>query len=303
MVKRSARVEVFADADPPLSVGASLAASLLRQHPSRIFLAGKAGAGKSAVASAIAGTHPDLVKDGRRDGHVAIPVCNHADGIKDEVIEWVSRARARALIPGERATFVAFCEFLGISPGLVESDLWSILEAPWRAMEQALFDCYDRFIPVQQWAAVAPGDDVSGKVAFVDRYKPVFRRSLQLYGEAIREISGNPDYWAERTVDRGLVFRTCLNADTRFGHEADLLHGAGWIGVYLDISDDTQRRRRPEMGQDALAHASEHGIGPEACDVAVDANRPLGRVVLDIAEWMAARTAHAGPSRENQACR
>lgn len=288
-LRHSQRVEAFCDDDPPIAIGANLATKLLRKQPMRIAFAGRAGAGKSAVASVIAGTHPDLGLDPRWQSHMPYPVFNHADGVKCEVLEWVSRAKFRALIPDERATFVSFCDFLGISPGIVERDLWEVLGETWNAMNELLQVCYDERIPVQDWADSSSTQEMEAKVAFVDRRKQWFRRSLQAYGESIRQISGNREYWAEQTIDRGLATRACLNADTRFREEMDVLRAAGWIGVYLDVDAKTQAARLPWMTADAHSHVSEHGIGPEDCDVVIDATRPLGRVVLDVAEWLAAR--------------
>lgn len=289
MSRRTARIEAFADSDPPVAIAANLISAMLAKQPQRIAFAGAAASGKSTVASVIAGTHPDLAKDARWQYHVPIPVYNHADGIKAEVLEWVAKAKSRALIPDERATFVSFCDFLGISPGIVERDLWEVLGEPWEAMNELLETAYERRIPVQEWAGVPANVEIPGKVAFVDRHKPAFRRSLQSYGEAIREISGNREYWAEQTVDRGLAFRICLNADTRFPEEAALLHGAGWTVIHLAADRRTRLDRAPELTEQALDHVSERSIGPEHCDVSIDAARPLGRVVMDVAEWLASR--------------
>lgn len=288
--RHSQRVEAFDDHDPPLAIGANLIAGMLAKTPIRIAFAGKAGAGKSSVAAVIAGTHPDLAQDLRWQAHVPYPVFNHADGVKCEVLEWASRAKQRALIPDERATFIAFCDFLGISPGIVERDMWEVLGETWTAMNELLETCYDQRIPVQDWADTSAREEMEAKVAFIDRRKQWFRRSLQAYGESIRQISGNREYWAEQTIDRGLAYRTCLNADTRFREEMDVLRAAGWIGVYLDIDEATQLARLPWMTGDAGQHVSEHGIAPEDCDVTIDARQPLGRVVMDVAEWLAARS-------------
>jgi hypothetical protein len=294
VVRRSARVAAFADADPPVVLGANLVAASLARHPARIFIAGRAGAGKSTVAAVMAGTWPGLPKDDTARLREPVPVCNHADPVKDEVLEWLSRSRQRALVPGERATFISFCDFLGISPAIVERDLWEILGEVWEAMNGLLATCYEEAIPVQQWAEVPPGADIPAKAAFVERYEPLFRRPLHLYGEASRQLSGSEEFWAERTVDRGLAFRTCLNADTRFRAEAGALRAAGWIGIHLAISDGTQRQRLADPDPDVPVHRAGDAVAPEDCDVSIDGNRPLGRVVLDIAEWLNAR-GRSGP--------
>ena len=294
----SQRIDAFADDDPPISIGANLVQGMLERTPARIAFAGRAGAGKSSVAAVIAGSHPDLQDDPRWTSRMPYPVFNHADGVKCEVLEWVAKAKLRSLIPGERATFVSFCDFLGISPGIVEQDMWEILGEPWNAMDELLENCYEQRIPVQDWADSATMDECGPKVAFVERRKDWFRRSLQAYGESIRQISGNPAWWAEQTVDRGLDFRTCLNADTRYREEADVLRAAGWTVVYLAIDDETQRERRPGFGEEARAHVSENSIAPEDCDMVIDATQPLGRVVMDVAEWLSTRTRSASATTE-----
>ncbi len=279
-------IVAFERSNPPVPVAAALLHDVLVNSPRRIALAGRAGAGKTTIARIITGAHPAL--GGPPWLAEKIPVFNHADGIKDEVLEWAANARKRGLIPGHDATFDDFCNFLGITPSIVRLDLMEIVGPCWQAMSQLLETVYDEQIPVMQWAGVPIRQATAEKVAFIEQYKPVFRSALQTYGQAIKEIGANPQHWVEWTVERGMAHRLWVNADSRFAEEMHVLRGTGWTGVYLQISDETQRERRPEMTGEQLLHVSEHGIGPRECDCVIDANQPLGMVIMELATALAA---------------
>lgn len=264
---------VFDAANPPLESSAAVLREFLLEQPRRLAFAGKAGAGKTTLCETIAqGTE--------------IPIFNHADGVKEEVLEWIAVARNRALIPGERATFESFCDFLGISPSIVEHDMWEILGPVWTAMSETLESVYHHRLPVIAFAGLQPGEQLAQKVKFVDQNKPLFRSALQNYAEATRLISGNDDYWVDQTIARCIPHPVCLNGDTRFASEAEILRYTGWTVIYLDISEETQIARRPEMTPEQRAHHTEHGIGPEHCDLVLDANQTLAKLILDLSQFL-----------------
>lgn len=264
----------------PLSDTANLIYQHLAQNPRRIAFAGIAGAGKSTMAELIAGTSDFL--DYGDVTHAPVPIYNHADGIKDEVLTWVAVSRTRGLIPGERATFLSFCDSMGISPPIVEHYMWSILGPVWKAMNQLLDDAYTYLPPLEQWTMYEIGEGVELKVAFVDKYKSLFRTSLQHYGQAVKDIDADPTHWAQKTVNRSKNLKLCINADSRFDDEILLLNDTGWTSIYLYIDPETQRLRRPEMTEEQLAHVSENGIDPFVCDIRIDARQGIADVLSDI---------------------
>lgn len=279
-------MHAFDDANPPADIAFAVIRAVLAQRPRRIAFAGRAGSGKSTLCEFVSGTAPELA--GLPVRLDPIPVVNHADPIKEEALEWLARARSRALIPGENATFEAFCDFMGLTPALVRHDLWEIVGPAWDAADRALREVYDRRLPVLAFLDVAVGEHVSEKVAFVEAHKPVFRELLQAYGQAGRELGGNPGYWAEMTVSRSLAHPSCLNGDTRYANEAELLRGAGWTVVHLDCPERELAARRPEMTPAQLAHVSERSIGPADCDFSLDAAQPVPKIAMDLADRLGA---------------
>lgn len=275
-------MHAFDPANPPLWLAASLLSRVMAGNPRRLAFGGRSGAGKTSICLVLAGTHPDLARTEYRQA-LPVSIINHADLMKEEVLEWVANARKRALIPGNRATFVSFCAFLGISPGIVEKDMWELLGPVWEAFNELLEAVYDLKIPIQAWADYLPGENLQDKVAFVDTYKPHFRTSLQLYGEAIKEISGNPFYWVEHTVNRGITEPLCCNGDTRYPEEMEVLRSTGWTGVYVAVDPEVQDQR-VQLTSEQRAHVSENALMPSDCDFMLDGNQPLGKVVMDLAE-------------------
>lgn len=260
---------IYSEESVPAEVAAAACRRLLTAAPARITFAGRAGSGKSTVAELIRGE--------------AWPCHNHADTIKSEVVEWLAGALQRGFDPDADEAFLHFSHFMGLSPSRVRDDLWDLL-GPVYATFVRLYATARR-----EKLAVDPHLALAEQVALVERHKPLFREPLQLYGQMSKELAADPYHWVKQTIGRSLDHPVCFNADTRFSEEMEALRSCGWVGVYLAIDDATQRARRPEMTERERQHVSEWGITPEECDLVVDANRPLGAVLLQIAGYLVAK--------------
>lgn len=290
-------MHVYNPADPPLGTVATLLYQLLETHPRRLAFTGRAGSGKTSLCQLIAGTHPALFDNPDYLAHPVVPIINHADLIKEEVLEWLAEARSRAFIPDERSTFEHFCDFLGISPSIVEHDMMEVVGPLWTEMRRLLDKTYEHRLGVAHWSDIPPGELLGEKVAYVDAHKPLFRSALQLYGEVGKILSGDPGYWVDHTVRRGSVHRLCVNGDTRFAEELDILRYTGWTIVGLKLDDDHQRQRRPDLTEEQRQHASETSLRMDLCDVVLDANQPLPLVGMALADWIAARASKSARSK------
>lgn len=255
---------------------ASAVRALLEASQLRLAFGGQLGAGKTTMCEAIA-TVPFPGKE-------RLPIFNHADGLKEEVLEWVSDARRRAYMPGEEATFEHFCNFLGISPGIVRLDMQELLMPLWASFDKLLSDVYEHQIPVVPYAKIPPKQQVERKVAFVDSHKPFFRTALQLWGQTVKDLNADPYHWVNETVGRSIGHAPCLNGDTRFPEEMELMHATGWLSVYITVSEENQRLRRPETTDEQRRHKSETALGPEDCTYVVDGDRPISDVLLQIVD-------------------
>lgn len=277
MVATASETRVIGDVSVETAAGAVRA--LVEASQLRIAFAGPLGAGKTTMCELIAnaGNKPRL------------NIFNHADGIKEEVLEWVSDARRRAYIPGEEATFDHFCNFLGISPGIVRLDMGEMLMPVWQAFNSLLEVVYDKRIDVIPFASLPPHMDVARKVAFVDLHKQAFRTSLQLWGQVTKDINADPYYWVNQTITRALGHAPCFNGDTRFLQELELLSSTGWKSIYITVSAENQNLRRPELTEAQRNHISERSIGPDDCDAVVDGDLPVPEVLLAIASYLAER--------------
>ncbi len=277
------KVTIYDVKNPPLGLAADIAYQTLAQTPRRLAFGGPAGSGKTEMCRLISGTS-ELLDTHQMFSHPPIPIFNHGDIIKEEVLSWIAKAKTRGLIPGDRATFRDFCDFIGISEGMVTGDLYGILMPVWTAFSEALESAYNAQLQLSWWAIMRDGENIEAKVAFVDAYKPIFRSSLQLYGEAMRYLTGDPLYWAEKTITRGIDVNPCLNGDTRHDVEVDVLKNTGWTTIYIDISDETQKQRRPDMTDLQRAHISEHGSDPKRYHAILDGNQPVKKVLMSLTE-------------------
>lgn len=261
------------DADnPPLDVAVSICRNMLAERPLRIAFAGRAGAGKSTLAALLSGG--------------SWPVLNHADTMKEEVLEWLVDASLRGFDPESDEAFEHFANFMGISPARIQDDLWDLL-GPVYASFVALYLVSQRGrFPLHAFAGDPPGVNLPAKVEFVERHKTHFREPLQLYGQMSKELTANPYYWVDRTIARSIGSPICFNADTRFRDEMEALRGCGWTGVFLQVSDAVQRQRRPELTQRQRDHASEWGIVPDDCDVTIDADHDPAYVLMQVAAYL-----------------
>lgn len=249
---------------------AAIVRPLLSAKRCRLAFAGRAGAGKTTMC--------ELLASGS-----TIPIINHADGIKDEVLTWVADCRRRLYIPGEDATFEKFCDFVGISPGLVQNDLRDLLMPVWDAFNQLLQDVYDHRLDVTPYCKQTADIDLATKVAYVDAYKQFFRTSLQLWGQVVKDLGSNPYHWVDATIGRAMTTVPCLNGDTRFKEELERMSATGWTSVYLDISEATQKIRRPDLTEEQRNHISEISIGPEDCDFVINGELSEADVLLQLA--------------------
>ena len=260
---------------------ASSVRAILEKSQLRLAFAGPLGAGKTTMCEAISRAgYP-----GKGD----LKILNHADGIKEEVLEWVSDARRRAYIPSTEGTFNHFCNFLGISPGIVQMDMQELLGPLWKSFDQLLSDVYEHKIDVIPFSKLAPNEDVPRKVAFVDTHKPFFRTALQHWGQTTKDLNADPYYWVNQTVSRAIGEAPCLNGDTRFPQEMELMRSTGWRSVYITVSEGNQRLRRPEVTETQLNHISERSLRPEDCDHVVDGDQPVANVLLQVASHLANR--------------
>lgn len=260
---------------------ASAVRDFLEHSEIRLAFGGKLGAGKTTMCEAISAAPY------RDKGNLTI--INHADGIKEEVLEWVSDARRRGYIPGHNSTFEHFCNFLGISPGIVKLDMYELMHPLWTAFDQLLTAVYDEQIPVLPFASIPSGQELTRKVAFVDHHKQTFRTALQLWGQTTKDLNADPYHWVNQTVSRAIGSAPCLNGDTRFPEEMELMRATGWVAIYIAISEETQRIRRPNATPEQLNHVSETSLRPEDCDVTVDGNVTVPEVLLQIASYFAGR--------------
>jgi len=262
--------------DPPLELATRAVRAALEAMPARIAFAGPAGAGKSTVCSVIAGVP------------ARYPILNHADPMKAELIEWLLLAGARAF-RSETEAWDGFCEFMGIDPQIAYRDLMELLgplfETLWELVHVAEREAW----PLEPFIALRPEEGLAEKVAFVDSHRAAFRTPLQRYGTVLKELAADPEYWVKQTISRGLSSPICLNGDTRFREEAQALRACGWHVIYLAIDGPTQRARRPEMTPSERQHFSEHAIAPIDCDWTIDARAPLGRVLLEVADYLTPR--------------
>ena len=232
--------------EPPVVIAADVVRSILKKKNIRLAFVGRAGAGKSTIAS--------LISQGD------YPIINHADTMKEEVLEWLTDALILGFDPESPESFEHFANFMGISSSRIQEDFWTFMGPVFTAFSKLYFQARKMGLPVMQFVGVPIGEKLSEKVAFVEKYKPIFRESLQLYGQMSKDIAACEEYWAERTVARSIAHPTCFNCDTRFRAEMEKLRYCGWSGIYLWIDDATQRFRRPEMTETERSHISEWAI-------------------------------------------
>lgn len=264
----------FSADNPPLEVAVTICRTLIEQRGGRFAFAGRAGSGKSTVARLL--TNGDW------------PIVNHADTLKQEVVEWLTDALRYDFDPHSDDSFLHFANFMGLSPARIQDDLWDLLGPVYRSFvtlyaraTRASFDIK----PLRTYAAITQATEA---IAYVDAHKEEFREVLQLYGSMSKEISADPYYWVNRTVTAGACFPICFNADTRYRQEMECLRSCGWTGVFFWIDDDTQLARRPDMVTTARFHHSEWGLAPEDCDMVVDATQPIPAVLMQLADYLAA---------------
>jgi hypothetical protein len=251
--------------------------AILRRWPLRLFCAGRAGAGKDTVAHLIAGNE--------------FPVLGHADTLKEEVLAWLADVVTKTLYADDEGMFGHFCDFMGFDdPAIVRTDLAELLmplSEAFGAMAKAAVHEHGLTRELAFFASLATGEFLEAKVAYCNRYRGLFRLSLQRYSQAVKELCANPSHWVERTIARAQDHPICCNADTRFAEdEVDLLRFAGWKGIYLWIDRPTQRRRRPELTEEQIHHVSESSIRPEDCDLVVDGRLPIATVMTTVARWL-----------------
>lgn len=264
---------IYIAEDPPLRVAVDVCHGLFLNTPVKIAFAGKAGAGKTTLARTLSTEQ--------------WPVFNHADSLKEEIVEWLDEAIRREYRPYSDDCFYHFANFMGLSPARIQEDLWDLV----RPVYEALIRLYDRSRAHSDFERI-PSHSFELRMQFVDRHKHIFRESLQIYGSMVKEIAADPYYWVNRTIERSSQHRICFNGDTRHREEMECLRACGWIGVYLWVDEDTQRRRRPDMTDAERQHASEWGITPEDCDMVVDSTESPSVALMELAEYLS-----AGPIR------
>ena len=263
------------DADAPsLEIAAELIRQLLRERPVRIAFAGRAGAGKSSLARAISA--------------LSWPVINHADTMKEEILEWLTDAMLHGFDPESDEAFLHFAAFMGISPARIQDDLWDLIGPVYASFVRLLLVARREQWHLVSFVGLKAGELLNTKVAFVDQHKRVFRDALQRYGQMSKELAADPEYWVHQTLARSVDHPICFNCDTRFAAEMDCLRNCAWMGVYLWVDDATQMLRRPEMSWEERMHISEWSIGPEDCSLSLDATQPLSHVAMQLADHLSA---------------
>jgi dephospho-CoA kinase len=101
------------------------------------------------------------------------------------------------------------------------------------------------------------------------------RRLLQIIGTDAGRANISNDIWVNRLVEDLKIYKiTCdimgirprpfVSDDVRFVNEHEALQKAGWVGIYLEVSEEERIRRlrgRDGTAQEGtLGHASETGI-------------------------------------------
>lgn len=262
---------IYAAEGPPLNIAVDVCRGLLLQRPVRIAFAGKAGAGKTTLA--------------RHLGSDTWPVFNHADLLKQELVDWLNDALTYGYRPFSDDCFYHFANFLGLSPVRLQEDLWPLVRPVYEAMIRLYVTA-----GTMHDLRVDRAHTLDRKIRLVDTHKRVFRESLQVYGSMVKEIAADPYYWVNRTIERAIPHSVCFNGDTRHREEMECLRACGWVGVYLWIDDDTQRVRRPEMTESERNHHSEWSITAEDCDIVIDSTDSPSVALMELAEYLAAGT-------------
>lgn len=261
--------------EPPLDVAIDITRSLTRKNKGRIAFAGRAGAGKTTLANYIAGNDYFVI--------------NHADPIKEEILEWLTDSVLYGHEPDSEDAFSHFCGFIGLSPRRVEDDLWDMVGPVYSAFVKLHLKAIKGNWNLSQFLDMAVGEHIAAKVAFVDSHKVDFRSPLQVYSEMTKEIAADPYYWVNRTISRSVNEPICFNADTRFRYEIECLKMCGWTTIFLDISDETQAMRRPEMTDDERMHQSEWDISALDCDFTIDSNKSESSVLMQLSDYLTAK--------------
>lgn len=259
---------------PPLAVAVDICRTLIRQQGGRYAFAGRAGSGKTSTALLLSGGE--------------WPIFNHADTLKQEVVEWLSDALIYGFDPQSDDSFLHFAHFMGLSPARIQDDLWDLLGPVYaafiRVYSRAVRNAFDSG-PLRHFSDVRK---MTEAITYVDAHKEEFREVLQIYGSMSKEIAADPYYWVNRTVTAGMNFPICFNGDTRYQSEMQCLRACSWTGVFLWIDDETQVQRRPDLGKNQRDHHSEWGMAPEDCDVMIDATQPQAVVLMEFANYLAA---------------
>ena len=124
------------------------------------------------------------------------------------------------------------------------------------------------------------------------------RKLLQFLGTDIGRDQINQNIWVDRfKEDIQIVTETFRNLynkgvkfvsdDVRFSNEHEILKSMGWIGLYLDVTDEERIRRLTGRDGDAqlttLNHSSETSIDLFKDDlIKVDANGPLEKTYQNV---------------------
>jgi adenylate kinase family enzyme len=260
---------IYIAEEPPLSIAVDVCQGLLKIYPVKIAFAGKAGSGKSSIAK--------LLSDDE------YPVFNHADLLKEEILEWLTEAIKQEHKPYSDECFYHFANFMGLSPARIQEDLWDMV----KPVYDALIRMYIRVIKNNEYREIK-AYTLDEKINFVDNHKKDFRESLQVYGTMVKEIAADPYYWVNKTISRSNDYRVCFNGDTRHREEMECMRQCGWIGVFLWIDEDTQKLRRPEMTESERNHFSEWGITAEDCDIVIDSTKSLSTALMELADYLSA---------------